>query len=116
MPDNRRHKRVPLAALAKISFESAGNVPAVEAFTADISMSGIGLYSETAIDIDKDVSLAIEFLGNDGLSRTDSIGGHVVYNNILGTTYFIGIEFSEQINQLRQPFLYERLQRILAWG
>ena len=115
MPDNRRHNRVPLAALAKISFEDAGNVHTVEAFTADISMSGIGVYSATAIDIDKDVTLAIEFLGNDGLSRTDSIGGHAVYNNILGTTYFIGIEFSEQINPFSQPFLFERLQRILAW-
>jgi hypothetical protein len=116
MPDNRRHKRVPLTAIAKISFKDAGNVHAIEAFTADISMSGIGVYSKTAIDIDKDVTLAIEFLGNDGLSRTDSISGHAVYNNILGTTYFIGIEFSEPIIPLRQPFLYERLQRILTWG
>jgi len=116
MPDNRRHKRVPLAALARISFEDAGKVHTVLAFTADISISGIGVYSETAVDIDKDVSVAIEFLGNDGLSRTDTIGGHVVYNNILGTTYFTGIEFNEQINPLRQPFLFERLQRILAWG
>ena len=115
MPNNRRHKRVPLAALARISFEDAGNVHAVEGFTADISISGIGVYSEIAIDIEKDVSLAIEFLGNDGLSKTDSIEGHVVYNNILGTTYFVGIEFSEQINPLSQPFLFERLQRILAW-
>lgn len=115
MPDSRRHKRVPLAAIAKISFEDAGNVHAIEAFTADISMSGIGVYSGTAIDIDKDVTLAIEFLGNDGLLRTDSIGGHAVYNNILGATYFTGIEFSELISPFRQPFLFERLQRILAW-
>ena len=116
MPEHRRHKRVPLAALAKISFVDAGNVYTVKTFTADISMSGIGVYSEIAIDMDKDVTLAIEFLGNDGLSKTDSIGGHVVYNYILGTAFFIGIEFSEQINQFRQPFLYERVQRILAWG
>jgi len=116
MPDNRRHKRVPLAAIAKLSLEDAGNVHAIDAFTADISMSGIGVYSETAIDIDRDVTLAIEFLGNDGLLRTDTIGGHVVYNNILGTKYFTGIEFNEQISPLGQPFLFERLQRILAWG
>ena len=116
MPDNRRHKRVPLAAIARISFEDAENVHAIEAFTADISMSGIGVYSEIAINIDKDVMLAIEFQGNDGLSRTDSIGGHAVYNNILGTIYFIGIEFNEQITPRSQPFLYERLQRILTWG
>lgn len=115
MPDNRRHKRVPLAAIARISFEDAGNVHVIEAVTADISMSGIGVYSETAINIDKDVILAIEFMGNDGLSKTDSVSGHAVYNNILGTTYFIGIEFNEQITPFNQPFLYERLQRILAW-
>jgi hypothetical protein len=116
MPDSRRHKRVPLAALARISFEAEGNVHAVDAFTADISMSGIGLYSGVAVDIDKDVSLSIQFLGNDGLLRTDAIGGHVVYNNILGASNFIGIEFNELISQTRQPFLYERLQRILTWG
>lgn len=115
MPNNRRHKRVPLVALARISFEDAGIIHAVETYTADISLSGIGLYSETVIDIDKDVSVVIEFIGNDGLSKKDSILGHVVYYNILGTKYFIGIEFSEQINQFRQPVLFERLQRILAW-
>ncbi len=115
MSNKRRHKRVPLASIVKLSIEDEGNVHPFETLTVDISMSGICVYSETTIDIDTDVSLTIEFSGNDGLSRTDSIGGHVVYNNILRTKYFIGIEFSEQINPFSQPFLFERLQRILAW-
>ena len=115
MIDNRRHKRVPFSAVAAVSYKDKVNVYAIEAFIADMSMSGVGLYSETAIEIDRDISLFIEFPGNDGMSRTDSIGGHVVYSNLLGTKYFTGIEFNELINPLRQPFLFERLQRILAW-
>jgi len=49
MIDKRRHKRVPLAASASIKYTSGESPERILAMIADISLSGIGVYSDKRI-------------------------------------------------------------------
>jgi c-di-GMP-binding flagellar brake protein YcgR len=115
MGNRRRHKRVPFASIVALRFKDDEEDRLVETLTADISMSGIGLYASGAVEVDKDVAIEIFFIGADGLIRTDHIEGHTVYVKKIEKINFVGIEFDEEINANRQTFLFERLERILQW-
>jgi c-di-GMP-binding flagellar brake protein YcgR len=111
--NKRQHKRIPLASFATV--RRAGETEPdrlIQTFTADISMSGIGLYSDTPLDLDTDLAIAIHFMGQGGLI-TEQIEGRIVYVNEIGKFYFVGIQFREEISPVNQPLLHERLQRIL---
>jgi c-di-GMP-binding flagellar brake protein YcgR len=115
MDNRRRHRRVPLVSFVILKLSDGQNVQSIKALTADISMSGIGLYSDTPLDLDRDVSIAVNFIGAGSLV-TEYIEGHIIYVNKIGTTYFMGIEFRQEIDPGRQPLLYQRIQTILSYN
>jgi c-di-GMP-binding flagellar brake protein YcgR len=111
MIKKRRHKRIPLTGSAVLKLKDQDQ--SLHAMTRDISISGIGLYSDIPLEDNMEVSLVINFISISGLIKTDSVGGRIVYVRKLEDIYFMGIEFDKEINQEKQPFLYEHLQRIL---
>jgi c-di-GMP-binding flagellar brake protein YcgR len=66
MRERRRHKRIPIAASTTLTYKNRENNPQVEAMVANISISGIGLYSDKHIEKNADVALAITFVSHDG--------------------------------------------------
>jgi c-di-GMP-binding flagellar brake protein YcgR len=121
MANSRRHKRVPLPSAAVLKLMDSEGIRPIQTLTADISFSGIGLYSYSAAEVGASASVEINFIGVDGFSRRDRVDGQVVYAskiegiNKMEGLYFTGIQFDDEINPLEQPFLYDRLQEILKW-
>lgn len=114
MTNRREHKRVPITGIATLKFENKGKIQSIQALPGSISLGGIGLYSDDPIEIDTNVLLTINFISIDGV-KNDSIEGHVIHYKNIGGTYFMGIQFNEEINSKNQPSLYEYLQKILTW-
>ena len=114
MRNRHVHQRVPLAATATLTFNPGESIEPFLAMTADISLSGIGLYSGSPVRDDIEVTIDITFISAEGLLHTDSIKGSTVYVRTMENIYFIGIEFDEEINPLNHPLLHRHLQRILA--
>ncbi|HWR57578.1 MAG TPA: PilZ domain-containing protein [Thermodesulfovibrionales bacterium] len=115
MINKRRHKRVPLAATAVIEYALEKDARPIKALIADISLSGVGIYSDRPMREGSGSSIEITFISAEGLTRTSSMQGNAVYTREIGDMYFIGIEFDEEINQERQPFLHDHLRNILSW-
>ncbi|MDA8241029.1 MAG: PilZ domain-containing protein [Nitrospiraceae bacterium] len=111
----RRHKRVPLAASVVLNFEEGGDELSLRAMTADISLSGIGLYIERSLQDGAGVTIEISFRAMGGLIKSDAVEGYVVYSNYIKDIYFVGIEFAEELAPSNQPDLYDCLQNILNW-
>jgi len=114
--NKRRHKRVPLAGSATIKVSSEKNPESIHAMTADISLSGIGIYSDKSVKERVGLSIEITFVSVEGVMRTAFIQGESVYVREIGGMYFIGIEFDEEINPANQQLLHDHLQKILSWS
>jgi c-di-GMP-binding flagellar brake protein YcgR len=109
----RRHKRVPISASVAITREGGGEGKTFHAMAANISLSGIGLYSDGPLEPETEVSLTVHFISKSGGISTDALKGSIVYLRGMSDMYFMGIEFSEEVNKAGQPFLYEHLMDIL---
>ena len=114
MTNKRRHKRVPLAASATIRYTSEESPQPIQAMISDISLSGMGVYLDTPIREDTGLLIDISFISSEGLMTTASLQGESVYVREMGGMYFMGIEFNEEINPLKQPSLHQHLQNILS--
>ena len=112
MADKRRHKRFPLAGSATLRYKVQEENKTIHAMISDISLGGIGLYLDISLETATDVSIDITFTATDGTMKTDSIEGSIVYAREISGMYFTGIEFSEEINPKKQPFLYEHISNI----
>jgi len=114
MGNRRQQKRVPLASVALLGRPDGEGPKDMQTFTADISMSGIGLYSTAVWELDRDVSIDLTFMGTETLI-TEHLEGRIIYANRIGAIYFLGVQFQEEVSAVKQPGLYERLQRILSY-
>ena len=115
MTNQRRHERFAITGIAGLEFEDKGEMKTMQATLSTISSIGIGLYANSPIKTNKNVSLTINFISESGI-KNNSIQGRVIYNRDLGHSYFIGIEFNEDINSKNQPLLYAHLQKIMNWN
>jgi hypothetical protein len=109
----RRHTRVPISGLATLVFEEEGEIHSIQTAIANMSLPGIGLYSYNSIKVKTGVSMTIDFMSADGIFKTNSIEGCVISNKKIDNTYFIGIQFNEEIDAQNQPSLFKHLQNIL---
>lgn len=112
----RRHKRVPLASYVTLTFEEDGQELSMEAMTADISFSGIGLYVARQVQEDTAMTVEIHFVAAVDQVKTETLRGRVVYANYIRKAYFIGVEFLEEMTPDSHPALYTRIQNILRLG
>lgn len=111
--ENRRNKRVPIAASARLTYASAKGSQSLDSTVASISLPGVGLYSDCLVAKGTSVSLEITFIATDGLMKTDQIEGKIINANDLADLCYICIVFDEEINAQKQPFLYEHLSKLL---
>jgi hypothetical protein len=108
--NQRKHKRVPISAVATVEFQEGDGFHSVEAMVGSISFGGIGLYSDDPITEGTDVSTTINFISTGGAMEKAVIEGHVVYNKMIGHLCYTGIQFDEEINKTNQPSLYEHIE------
>lgn len=76
---------------------------------ANISLSGIGLYSEKSIGKGKKVKIKIIFIDKDGHIRENIATGKVDWQEKFKNIYLIGIFFDEELNINSQPELIKHL-------
>lgn len=107
MINKRRNTRIPISGIANIEFKDQGKIHSIQTVIANISLRGIGVYAYNSMKIKTDVSITINFVFSDGSLKTDSLTGHVISNKKIDNTYFMGIEFDEEIDPENQPFLLE---------
>jgi c-di-GMP-binding flagellar brake protein YcgR len=114
MTNRRKHIRVPIFGTATLKFEDRNTIQTMQTLPANISLGGIGLYSNNSIEMGTDVLITINFVSLYGEARTASIEGHVIYNNKIGDTSFLGIRFNEEINFKNEPSLYEHAENLYS--
>ena len=104
-----------MAASASVEYNVEGGRERIQTMIADISLSGIGVYSDKPISEGTVLSIEITFISTEGLMTTSSMQGESVYVRKIGDMFFTGIEFDEEIDAVTQPSLHEHLQKILSW-
>lgn len=109
---NRRYKRILITGIATLKFEEKGKMRSIQTVIANISSGGIGLYSYNSIEVNKGVSITINFISGNGMLKTDSIEGRTICHKKIDNTYFVGLQFNEEIKAKNQPSLFEHIQRI----
>ena len=115
MTNKRKHKRIPLAAVATINYEDQGGILSLHAMTGSISYGGVGLYSDDPIKEETDCSVTINFISTEGNMETVSVEGRVVYSKKIGDMFFSGVQFDEEVNDINHPLLYRQIQSASAW-
>ena len=109
----RKYDRVPISAVATVTFEDENGNHSVETLVSSISFRGMGLYCDARIEEGTDVSTTINFISTGGAMEKALMGGHVLYNKCIGDLCYTGIQFDEEINSTNQPLLYEHIERRL---
>jgi hypothetical protein len=105
--DIRKWYRYQFFGIAAVSVPEENSV--VNATIANISLSGLGLYSTTPIEKGKAVELTISFVDKDGRVRESAAKGKVDWQKKILTMYLVGIHFDEELNTTYQPRLLEHL-------
>lgn len=108
----RRHARVPMAGAAHVSFGAGEERVTIEAFILNISVAGIGLYTDAPLEKDRDVSIELNFIAGDHRLHRTSLEGSVIYSKQIKTFNFCGIKLHEEIADNKKQVLYEHIRRV----
>ena len=81
---------------------------------ANISLSGMGLYSYTPVEKGTEVSIEISFVSDKGVDRKDRIEGKIVWLSTQERLHFMGIAFDKEMNPSEQPFLYDYFRKVVT--
>jgi hypothetical protein len=54
----------------------------------------------------------VTFVSRNGMLKTDSIEGCIKRHKKINNTYFMGVQFKEEIKAKNQPSLFEHIQRL----
>jgi hypothetical protein len=80
---------------------------------ANISLSGLGVYSSVPVGKGKRVTITISFVDKNGKMRHDSTAGKVDWQRKFADLYLVGVLFDEELNMLNQPRLIEHLSWLI---
>ena len=80
---------------------------------ANVSLTGLGIYSAKPIGKGKKVTATISFVDGNGRMRQDSASGTVDWQKKFLNLYLIGILFDEELNIASQPRLIEHLSWLI---
>src|SRR4030065_1214178 len=105
--DTRQWYRYQFFGNATVTFPKKKNI--INATIANISFSGIGLYSPTPIGKGKKVRIKITFIDRAGKTCEDITTGKIDWQSKFKNAYLLGILFDEELNILSQPKLLEHL-------
>ena len=107
-PENsRKWYRYQFFGSAKIRLPKEKKV--IDASVANISFSGIGLYSSRSIGKGKKVKIRISFVDKHGTVQEDAATGKVDWQSKFKNMYLTGIFFDDELNIATQPRLIEHL-------
>jgi hypothetical protein len=81
----------------------------IDANIANISFSGIGLYSSKPIGKGKTVKIKISFVDKHGKVRAEIATGKVDWQSKFKSMYLTGIFFDNELSVATQPILIEHL-------
>jgi hypothetical protein len=84
-----------------------------DATVANISLSGIGLYSRYSIGKGKKVKVKISFIDKYGKTQDDTVRGKVDWQSKFRKMYLVGIIFEDELNMSQQPKLLEHLSWLI---
>ena len=85
----------------------------VSASVANISFTGIGLYSPVSIGKGKRVKTKITFIDIAGKKQEDITEGWVDWESKFGNIYLIGIFLNDELNITKQPRLVKHLTDLI---
>ncbi len=105
--DTRQWYRYQFFGSATVTVPKKKNI--INATIANISFSGIGLYSPTPIGKGKKVRIKITFIDRAGKTCEDVTTGKIDWQSKFKNAYLLGILFDEELNILSQPKLLEHL-------
>ena len=114
--DKRLWRRYPIFARVDIKIRKESEETVIEGQLSSISEDGTGVYSSVPMKIGTDISMNIEFIGAEGKIENDTIEGKVAWLSKQRNIYFVGIFFSEVLNQDKQPKLYKHYHRVIKRG
>lgn len=103
----RKWYRYQFFGMATVAIPARNTV--VNATIANISLSGLGLYSTTPIEKGETVKVTISFVDKNGRVREDIATGKVDWQKKFLKMYLLGIHFDEELSMLNQPRLLEHL-------
>jgi hypothetical protein len=103
----RKWYRYQFFGMAMVALPAQNTV--VNATIANISLSGLGLYSTTPIEKGETVKVTISFVDKNGRVREDIATGKVDWQKKFLKMYLLGIHFDEELSMLNQPRLLEHL-------
>ncbi len=72
----RRFKRLPILAKAEVRIEEGNTLE--QAYVANVSRAGIGLYVDKVLPVDGDVTVILHVVDHEGKEFTEKIRGKVV--------------------------------------
>ena len=107
--ENRRYVRVPF--LCRVGL-SAGEGPAIEANTVDVSLGGVGLISPRLVPKGRSVELAFHLHGGSRGAVVERVAGRVAFVRSDLDGHLLGIEFLEPLHRSRNPELVRRVERL----
>jgi hypothetical protein len=105
--DSRKWYRYHFFGIAMLSVPKEES--AVDTTIANISFSGMGLYSSTPVGKGKKVTIRIYFVDKAGKIQEDTIKGRVDWQKKLKNIYLIGVVFDEEPSVVSHPILLEQL-------
>lgn len=80
---------------------------------ANISMSGLGVYSPVSVGRGKRVKLGISFVDKDGKVREEFVAGKVDWQKKFKDMYLVGVRFEEELSAAVQPYLLQHLTYLI---
>ncbi len=109
--DNRKWYRYHFFGTAAVKVLK--EITAIDTTIADISFSGMGLYSPAPIGKGKKVMIKISFINSSGKTCEDTATGRVDWQLKFGNTYLMGISFDEELTVINQPMLFNHLTELI---
>jgi hypothetical protein len=111
--EKRWYQRYPFCATAIIRRKDKPDDPPQKSLIGNISQTGIGLYVYEPVELDTAVSVEIEFFDMNKKRIREEVEGSIARIYQDADMFFIGIAFTEQISQDKQPNLYHHFHRVI---
>jgi hypothetical protein len=109
--DTRNWNRYQFFGVAAVSAQKEDTIH--KTTIANISLSGLGVYSAKPIGKGRKVAITISFVDRNGKKREDLAAGQVDWQRKFSDMYLIGILFDEELNMLNQPRVLEHLSWLI---
>ena len=109
--DTRNWSRYQFFGVADVLLQKEEKI--VKTTIANISLTGLGVYSSKAIGKGRRVMVTISFVDKNGKIRKDSAAGKVDWQRKFADLYLIGIIFDEDLNMVNQPRVIEHLSWLI---